>query len=116
MNLKLNCSSAPALKFDHSEYLDKLWTFYKDGNYGARERSEIEQRIQLLTLRIYFSMKNQTRTIGIDRLTQEPLRVYFTQLKGRAEVLQSDSLGFLRYFWEINNCLYHTTLFRHIDT
>lgn len=116
MKLKLNCDNAPALKFDHSECLGKLWTFYKDSVLGARERSEIEQRIKQLTLRIYSSMKNQARTVRIDRLTQEPVRVHYTQLKGRAEVLQSDAITFLGYFRELKDNLNRTPLFCNVDT
>ncbi len=115
MNLKPNYNSTPALKYDHSECLDKLWTFYKHGNYGNRKRNEIEQRIELLMQRIYSSMKNQMRTVRIDRLTQEPVRVYFTQLKGRVEVLQSDAIAFLGCFRELTEHLNHTPLFCNVD-
>jgi hypothetical protein len=115
MNLKLNRDNVPTLEYDHSECLNKLWTFYKDGGFGVRERSEIEQRIQLLTLRIYSSMKQQTRIVRIDTLTQEPVMLRYTQLKGRAEVLQPDSIGFLGHFEELKKHLDHTPLLSHID-
>lgn len=115
MNLKLKHDNAPTPEFDHSGYLDKLWTFYKDGGFGIRKRSEIEQRIQLLTLRIFSSMKQQTRIVRIDALTQKPVMLRYTQLKGRAEVLQPDSIGFLRHFEELKNHLDRTPLPSRID-
>jgi hypothetical protein len=115
MNPKLNHEYVPVLKYDHSECLDKLWNFYKDGKFGICKRDEIEKGIQLMALRIYSSMKYQTRTVRIDKLTQQPVRLHFTQLKGRAEVLQSDAIGFLRYFSELTDYLRRTPLFNSID-
>jgi len=115
MKPKLNHEYVPVLEYDHSECLNKLWNFYKDGKFGICERDEIEKGIQLLALRIYSSMKCQTRTVRIDKLTQQPVRHHFTQLKGRAEVLQSDAIGFLRYFSELTDCLRRTPLFNSID-
>ena len=60
-------------------------------------------------------MKCQTRTVRIDKLTQQPVRLHFTQLKGRAEVLQSDAIGFLRYFSELTDYLRRTPLLNSID-
>jgi hypothetical protein len=115
MNPKLNNEHIPALRFDHSECLDKLWNFYKDGDFSAYERDEIEKGIQLLAPRIYSSMMRQTRIVRIDNATQEPIKLHFTQLKGRAEVLQSDAIGFLRYFSELTDHLNRTALFHSID-